>query len=276
VHSGQPPPKQIEGFLPLAMASTSQQGVQDNGFACETLEQQPATIQRKRILRVAITTGLIAAVAVISFYGGMSMATGCAANDQDAANALGKFVAAPLTGQRAAKALATAATDAKSPLVSAVSMRGPRLRADTQMIQEPEDDLAPSGVWTHCSRRNALMKAAAAAAVMAGVAPPAFAGATQTVIMGSDAGQLVFIPDDVSICKGDSITWKNNKAGPHNAVFTEVPDGVAEGSVGMEGGTLLNSEGATFTSKFEVAGSYSYICEPHGGGGMLGTVTVKG
>jgi plastocyanin len=252
------------------MTSSAQQGVQDNGFACETLAEQPTTLQRKPILRAAITVGLVAAVAVISFYGGMSMATGCAANQLDAVDTLGKFVAPPITGQRAAKA--SAPTNAKEPLVN---MRGPRLRTDAQMMQQPEEDLGPVGTWTHCSRRNALMKAAAAAAGMAGVLPPAFAAATQTVKMGSDSGQLVFQPDDVTICKGDSVTWVNNKAGPHNAVFQEVPAGVEAESVGMESGALLQDDGAKFTAKFDVAGTYEYICEPHGGGGMKGTVTVK-
>ena len=64
---------------------------------------------------------------------------------------------------------------------------------------------------------------------MAAVGAPGFAAETKTVKMGSDSGQLVFVPDEVKICKGDSITWVNNKGGPHNVVFVEdaIPSGVS-------------------------------------------------
>ncbi|EOD05652.1 hypothetical protein EMIHUDRAFT_417113 [Emiliania huxleyi CCMP1516] len=75
------------------------------------------------------------------------------------------------------------------------------------------------------------------------------------VKLGADNGQLVFVPDEIEICKGDSVTWTNNKE-----------------SISMDG--LLNDEGATFTKKFDVAGSYAYYCEPHRGAGMNGALTV--
>ena len=40
-------------------------------------------------------------------------------------------------------------------------------------------------------------------------AAPALAG--PTVKLGSDSGQLVFDPNEVTISKGDTITWVNNK-----------------------------------------------------------------
>merc|ERR1712166_932974 len=40
----------------------------------------------------------------------------------------------------------------------------------------------------------------------------------------------------VKICKGDSITWLNNKGGPHNVVFVEdaIPKGVSAESISMD------------------------------------------
>merc|ERR1719183_2679817 len=47
------------------------------------------------------------------------------------------------------------------------------------------------------------------------------------VKLGSDSGQLVFVPDEVTIKAGDSVTWLGNAGMPHNVVFDEenVPDG---------------------------------------------------
>merc|ERR1712146_789281 len=121
-----------------------------------------------------------------------------------------------------------------------------------------------------CTRRHAMARAAGLAAglALATVNAPGFAAETKTVKMGSDSGQLVFVPDEIKLCKGDSVTWVNNKGGPHNVVFDEkaIPSGVSQESISMDG--QLGEEGETFTKKFDVAGTYSYYCEPHRGAGM--------
>merc|ERR1719331_2577030 len=68
-----------------------------------------------------------------------------------------------------------------------------------------------------CTRRHAMARAAGLAAGLAlgTVNAPGFAAETKTVKMGSDSGQLVFVPDEIKICKGDTVTWINNKGGPH-------------------------------------------------------------
>merc|ERR1712054_536646 len=114
-----------------------------------------------------------------------------------------------------------------------------------------------------CTRRNAMARALGLAAE------------TKQVKMGADSGQLVFVPDEIKICAGDSVTWTNNKGGPHNVVFDEenIPDGVSQESISMD--DQLGDEGATFTKKFDTAGSYSYYCEPHRGAGMKGELVVE-
>jgi plastocyanin len=128
-----------------------------------------------------------------------------------------------------------------------------------------------------CTRRQAMARAAGLAAGLAlsTVNAPGFAAATKTVKMGSDAGQLVFVPDEVKICKGDSVTWVNNKGGPHNVVFDEdaIPSGVSQESISMD--SQLGEEGETFTKKFDTAGAYKYYCEPHRGAGMNADLTVE-
>jgi len=128
-----------------------------------------------------------------------------------------------------------------------------------------------------CTRRRAMARAAGLAAGLAlsQVNAPGFAAETKQVKMGSDSGQLVFVPDEIKICKGDSITWTNNKGGPHNVVFDEeaVPSGVNAEKISMDG--QLGEEGATYTTKLDTAGSYSYYCEPHRGAGMNAVVIVE-
>jgi plastocyanin len=95
------------------------------------------------------------------------------------------------------------------------------------------------------------------------------------VKLGSDGGQLVFVPDEVKIKAGDSVTWVGNKGMPHNVVFDEenVPDGTNLDTINHE--DMVNEEGEKVTSKFEKAGTYGYYCEPHRGAGMNGTVIVQ-
>merc|ERR1719440_1748593 len=109
---------------------------------------------------------------------------------------------------------------------------------------------------SYCARRDALAKAAA-------------------VKMGGDGGQLVFIPDEITVCKGDKITWTNNKGGPHNVIFNDdaVPDGVDAEKISMDG--LLGDEGETYSVTLDTPGTYGYRCSPHAGVGMAGSVTVK-
>jgi len=128
----------------------------------------------------------------------------------------------------------------------------------------------------YCSRRAAMARAAGLAAGVAAttVASPAYAAETKQVMMGSDSGQLIFVPAKISICKGDSVKWTNNKGGPHNVVFDEdeIPSGVDQESISMD--DQLGEVGDTFTMKFDTAGTYGYYCEPHRGAGMTATLVV--
>jgi plastocyanin len=128
-----------------------------------------------------------------------------------------------------------------------------------------------------CTRRRAMARAAGLAAGLAlsAVNAPGFAAETKTVKMGSDNGQLVFVPDEIKVCKGDSVTWVNNKGGPHNVVFDEeeVPSGVNAEKLSMD--DQLGEPGETYTQKFDTAGSYSYYCQPHRGAGMNAVLTVE-
>jgi len=104
-----------------------------------------------------------------------------------------------------------------------------------------------------------------------------FAGAANAVDvkMGSDSGQLVFVPDEVTIKAGDSITWIGNVGMPHNVVFDEdnVPDGADLSKLNHE--DMVGEKGDKVTSTFSTKGKYEYYCEPHRGAGMGATVVVQ-
>ncbi|MEL7141286.1 MAG: plastocyanin/azurin family copper-binding protein, partial [Cyanobacteria bacterium J06573_11] len=76
------------------------------------------------------------------------------------------------------------------------------------------------------SLSSVLVMAALVISSCAVLAAPALA-ADQTVKMGSDGGLLVFEPATVTISKGDTVTWENNKMAPHNVIFdaNNVPGG---------------------------------------------------
>ena len=79
---------------------------------------------------------------------------------------------------------------------------------------------------------------------------------------------IQFEPGDVTVKAGETVTWTNDEAVPHDV------EGGGEGvqfSSGEEGGM---NEGATFKFKFDKPGTYDYICRVHAPG-MAGTVTVK-
>lgn len=106
------------------------------------------------------------------------------------------------------------------------------------------------------------------------VSPPA-AAETHTVKMGTDTGQLKFVPDTLTIKSGDTVKWVNNKLAPHNAVFDTKDAGLIKKLSHKE---LLFSPGQEFESTFTdvAAGEYSYYCEPHRGAGMAGKIVVEG
>ena len=56
---------------------------------------------------------------------------------------------------------------------------------------------------------QAMARAAGLAAGVAAstVAMPAYAASTAEVKMGSDSGQLVFVPAKTTICAGDTVKW---------------------------------------------------------------------
>mmetsp|Transcript_13368 Transcript_13368/g.14669 ORF Transcript_13368/g.14669 Transcript_13368/m.14669 type:complete len:251 (+) Transcript_13368:117-869(+) len=168
-------------------------------------------------------------------------------------------------GQAMAPLIGAMKNNMKTPLAMAMNWEEMNNELNTVVVSN-----------SFCTRRAAMAKAAGLAAGVAAttVAQPAYAAETKEVKMGSDGGGLQFVPAKVSICKGDSVKWINNKGGPHNVVFDEeaIPKGVDQEAISMD--EQLGEEGDTFVKKFDTPGDYDYYCEPHRGAGMNGKLTV--
>jgi plastocyanin len=106
-----------------------------------------------------------------------------------------------------------------------------------------------------------------AGTLLLAVAPAA--ADTVTVKMGADNGMLAFDPANVTIKKGDTIKWVNNKLPPHNIMFEDAS--MSEKSHDA----MLFSPGESYEVTFDTAGTFSYYCAPHRGAGMAGKVTVQ-
>jgi plastocyanin len=197
-------------------------------------------------------------------------------NDNSVAAQRGRALFPVLIGQKCARFCSARASSSRSApqMTSGENTKGPVKALEMLALNDDLNTVVYSD--NMCTRRHAMARAAGLAAGLAmfQVNAPSFAAETKMVKMGTDAGQLVFVPDEIKICAGDSVTWTNNKGGPHNVVFDAdaIPSGVDAESISMD--DQLGDEGATYTKKFDVKGNYKYYCEPHAGAGMKAEMTV--
>lgn len=93
----------------------------------------------------------------------------------------------------------------------------------------------------------------------------------QVVEVGAGDG-FAFAPESVTIAVGDTVEWRWVGSN-HNVTADSVPAG--SDWTGTPGAPdRLFDTGYTYQHTFEVAGEYSYYCNPHQSVGMVGSVTV--
>ncbi|RDI71151.1 plastocyanin/azurin family copper-binding protein [Halopelagius longus] len=95
-------------------------------------------------------------------------------------------------------------------------------------------------------------------------------GGTETVAVGPD-GELVFSPgtdSPLQITPGTTVefVWESDN---HNVVVDSQPDDAS-----WEGHEPIENSGFSFSSTFDVLGTYEYHCDPHETAGMVGTIEV--
>ena len=80
---------------------------------------------------------------------------------------------------------------------------------------------------------------------------------------------IQFDPKDVTVAAGETITFMNNEAVPHDVHKSSGPgeDFASGPSGGMQ-------EGDTFELTLDQPGKYEYVCDVHAPG-MSGTITVE-
>merc|ERR1712230_328351 len=128
-----------------------------------------------------------------------------------------------------------------------------------------------SAVAAKAPVKVAAKKAVAPVASLDGLKKAAVVGVS-TVLLASPAFAA---PNKITVSKGETVEFVNNKAFPHNVVFDEdnVPSGVNADAISHE--DYLNGPGEKVTNKFDTPGTYGYYCEPHQGAGMQGTIIVQ-
>jgi plastocyanin len=89
-----------------------------------------------------------------------------------------------------------------------------------------------------------------------------------TVMVGQ--GGTVFVPATLTIKAGQTVTWKWAAAG--HSVTQGDPAACAPKTGGFD--STIQGTGATFTQKFDTAGTIDYFCLPHCGSGMKGQIIV--
>lgn len=112
-------------------------------------------------------------------------------------------------------------------------------------------------------------------------APTATAAPTATVVDVGPEGRLRFEPEEIEVSVGDTVEWIARSEGhnvtshPDASPKCENPEG-AEPFTSYEGDShfAIMEVGETFTHEFTVPGEYVYVCTPHAGQGMVGTVVV--
>jgi plastocyanin len=139
--------------------------------------------------------------------------------------------------------------------------------------------MTSSGGIDMCNdRASSPVRLAALAIVLAVSVVPVCQATTHNV---SATSSLSFVPANITINVGDSVTWTNTTGGyyMHNVVADDGSFRCANGCDGDgHGGNGNPATTWTFTLTFNQAGTVNYHCEVHGGPPyyMMGSITVQG
>ena len=106
---------------------------------------------------------------------------------------------------------------------------------------------------------------------------PPTPGVAATVEMTS---ALVFNPAEVTIKLGETVEWRNTSSLAHTVTADRRVTADAANIALPEGAKPFHSArvaaGSLFRHTFKTPGTYRYICLPHEGQKMFGTVVVEG
>ena len=105
------------------------------------------------------------------------------------------------------------------------------------------------------------------------------ATAALTVTVSSGCAAFCFVPAQMRVAVGDTVTWVNRSGTEHDV--TRCSPAACNGASAGTGtdpsfktGNLAAAAGATFSHTFTAPGTYVYFCTIHGYAAMHGTITV--
>jgi plastocyanin len=108
------------------------------------------------------------------------------------------------------------------------------------------------------------------------------AGADLAVTISSDCASstFCFVPQQLTIVAGDTVTWVNRTGAEHTVVrcTPAACNGASGGTAATNSfgpGTVGAAQGAAFSYTFTAPGTYVYYCTLHGYAVMHGTITVS-
>ncbi|WP_162913018.1 plastocyanin/azurin family copper-binding protein [Rhodospirillaceae bacterium SYSU D60014] len=90
---------------------------------------------------------------------------------------------------------------------------------------------------------------------------------------------LNFSPDEITLPAGGTVEWRNTSFFTHTITVDPArasnPDDVRlpPGAEPFDSGEI--PAGEVFRRRFTTPGTYRYVCIPHEGMGMIGTITVE-
>jgi len=188
-----------------------------------------------------------------------------AAAEEAAAKAAERAAAADAAAaEKAEAAAAKAAADAAAEKAAAA--------AEAEAMAEAEAAAAANAA----AEAKAMAEAEAAAAAAAEAAAAAAAGPETHIVEtaigsgapGCETSNACYLPQDITINAGDTVTWDNID----NAAHTVTGGSPANGPSGVFDSSLLMAQGV-FSHTFDDAGYYDYFCMVHPW--MIGSVTVN-
>ena len=191
-----------------------------------------------------------------------------AAAEAAAAKAAAAEAAAEKAAAKAAAADAAAAEKAEAAAAKAAAADAAE-KAEAA-AKAAAADAAAEKAAAEAAEKAAAKAAEAEAAAMAAAGPETYI--VETAIgsgaPGCETSNACYLPQDITINAGDTVTWDN----VDNAAHTVTGGSPANGPSGVFDSSLLMAQGV-FSHTFDDAGYYDYFCMVHPW--MIGSVTVN-
>jgi plastocyanin len=194
----------------------------------------------------------------------MSSATNTDAAEKAAA-AAEKAAAAEAAAAKAAERAAAADAAAAEKAEAAAAKAAAKAAAEKAAAADAAEAKAMAEAE---AKAMAEAKAAEAAAAAAGPETHIVETAIGSGAPGCETSNACYLPQDITINAGDTVTWDN----VDNAAHTVTGGSPANGPSGVFDSSLLMAKGV-FSHTFDDAGYYDYFCMVHPW--MIGSVTVN-